>query len=348
MKYHKKLRDYDLPHLGALCERNRVSRGISASLMQERCGVKNVSTITRNFEEFGDLGRKPFREYVQTLQLPGLAKPRNFDYKPLKQEQAEMLMALYDHSRDVDKRQCELGRISFDAIKPEYRGKELDELVNELANEERPAFIMDDLWFIHALNGAVLELFGETPDSESLNAWEAWHVMAAKFHSESRVRKTHTNPDEYFPPTVEYFFQAPNTYRYLFTLQMRTLLLRLLDLSEQHHTGFKEMWYDATCFNIRYELRALTRHLWYQGEEIKTEAGPRLSQEVEITPGNPVRYTLAVWNPVGKAAKEAFAHIHNLSGSQELVYAADKDSSHNFHVNDWLGVKEELEKWECF
>lgn len=332
--------DDTLSHVGALCKRIRESRGVGAVRITAKCGVPYESNITRNFEKLGMTNDQTFDRYVQALQSKDLIDP------PLLDRHAAILRALWRDRKDLKRLQHELAAISFDHIMPQQRGHKLAGLVADLEQLQQPAFIMDDLWFIHALNRSLLDLFGIDPDcSPFLRRWDGWHAIASKFRADSPVRRAHVNTDEVLAPTIVCFLENRRTYPLLFTLQMRQLVRKIIDLSEQQGGEFQIWWRQATSFYLPYHLSSMARTIMYQGQPIRVEPSIRSSREAEIGGGYSARYTLVVWNPSGSDAYEAFTRICGSANSRTIFYAADFDSRREFHVNDWPEVRAAFEQW---
>lgn len=341
IQYREKLWKYDLPHIGALYRRVRESRGVRPAEIARFCGVAEA-TISRNLEEQGKTGSETFNRAIAALQSD-IAQP------PLTQQQARMLHTLYRHSKEkgVHERQCELAALNLDQVNSKQRPRKLDSLVAQLAQEQRPALLMDQLWFIHALNGMLLHLFGTDSSADFFRRWDAWHVIGGLLSADSPIRRAHVNTDEFFPPMVALFFTNEHTYPYLFTLQMRLLIKRLHELSEENNAEFTEWWLRANSFNLPYNLQNLTRTILYQGEPIQVEARLHFRQAVEVEAGHRACYTLLVWNPLGSTAHKAFEQMQRLPQSSQIFYAADFDTAHDFYVNEWPEVAVEIDGWGC-
>lgn len=329
-----------LAHIGALCRHIRASRGVDAAALVRWCGVRHESNITRNFEERGMTSDETFDRYVQALQSKRLVEP------PLMDRQATILRELWRTRKDLKRIQSNLAAISFDHIIPRRRSNAAAELIAELERIDRPAFIMDDLWFIHALNGALLRLFGVDPHrSEFLRRWDGWHVVASKFRADSPVRQAYTTPDLFLPPTIVAFLEDERTYPLLFTLQMRKLIERTITMSEAQGCEFQHWWKQASAFYLPYSLTSLERGIRYQGRPIQVEPWIQSVRSVHVSGEHHVRYALAIWNPIGKDAREAFDDMRASGESGRVIYAADYDRERQFHVNDWPEVRAELDPW---
>jgi transcriptional regulator with XRE-family HTH domain len=327
---NKKIWPHDLLHFGHVCEHIRTSRGISQEEIAKYCNL-NRSAISRL--EDGRASLSTLNGYISALQSELV--PR----RGLTDDQADVLRELYTCSKEVPKRELKLTAIDFDDILPGRRPRALNDLVSKLEQEDRPAMIMDSLWFVHAFNGALLHLFGLHQATEIFHHWTGWHVLGVKFYADSPVRLAHFNPDEYFPPTITQFYLDNRTYPYLFTAQMRCLIKRLDELSEKYKLKFTKWWLQAISFDLDYDLDKLTRTLIYQKERIQTEAYQRMKVEVEVTPGQWVYYMLGIWDPIGSDARKVFEKISHLADSHEIIYAADYDKNHDFHVNNWQELK---------
>lgn len=329
-----------LTHIGALCRHIRASRGVDAAALVRWCGVRHESNITRNFEERGMTSDTTFDRYVQALQSRHLVEP------PLMDRQASILRGLWHGRKDLKQLQRGLAAISFENILPRRRSASAAELIAELEQVGRPAFIMDDLWFIHALNGALLRLFNVDPHrSEFLCRWDGWHVVASKFRADSPIRQAYTAPDLFLPPTIVAFLEDERTYPLLFTLQMRKLVERTIAMSEAHGCEFHRWWRQATAFYLPYSLSSLERGIRYQDRPI--QVAPRIHTTRSVALGGEyyARYALAVWDPIGNDAHEVFDALRAYEDSARIIYAADYDRDRAFHVNDWPEVRGELDAW---
>src|SRR5439155_17114184 len=117
---------------------------------------------------------------------------------------------------------------------------------------------------------------------------------------------------------IALFFTDEHTYPYLFTLQMRLLIKRLYEFSEQHGAEFTEWWLRAMSFNLPYKLQVLTRTILYQREPIQIEATLRFRQAVEVEAEYRTYYTLLAWNPLGIDARTAFEEMQRLPQSRHV------------------------------
>lgn len=330
---------FDLPHLGALCKHLRESRNVLLKAVAQACDVEE-STITK-FEQNGTTSRKTFNQYAKFI---------GSNHPPLKPHQQQLLTHLFENRRLVRTLECELTVLSFDDIVSERRRPAgLTSLLNQLHNETRPAYIMDSLWFIHAVNGALLELFDVTPDSDLLKRWEGWHVVAPKFYNNSPIRPIYANTNEFLPPTLVYFFQYESTYRFLFTLQMRKLIERMLKESADHHLEFHQWWKQVTSFTLPYNSEPMNRTFVYRQKRIQVEPKIVKTQDVRLGSGHPARYILSAWEPWDAEAKDIFRQFQTLKDKREIYYAADYEQkySQKFHVNDWDEIKSASETWLC-
>jgi hypothetical protein len=332
---------YDAEHIGELLKGIRESRDIILDAIAKHCEI-DISAIS-NLESRGV--HKKTRTapcYIKALHSPNVS-PLYLEGKD------DLLLNLYQASKDNLKRQCDFSIVSLDYIKSEDKHRKLTELLQLLEAQERPAFIMDGLWFIHAMNGAVLRLFNIDSDSEFLHNWEGWHVVASKFYPNSPIFRAHYNPDEYFPPTITAFFEAGPTSKLFFTYQMRQLVCRIVALSEAQGLKFQGWWRRAVRLDLDYELKKLTRTIIYKSSNIQTDAHIVASPDIEIEQGYTASYRLAVWNPIGTDALEAYKDIISAPNSREIYFAADyqERSGQKFHVNEWPEVQAEMESWDC-
>lgn len=328
--------EYDLPTIGVLCRHIRRSWTDKEPVDIAKACSFSDSAISRFENGLSHLGKPRFNCYLETVQA---LCPRRLTI-----QQREILRHLYTDSKEIKKRQEELAAIDLEFIKSVSRPETLKNLVNDLGNVDYPAFIMDALWHIHAVNGPLLRLFSIDPDSESLKHWWFWHVLASKFHPKSPVRQAHHQPGEYFEHAIDQFFQNPYTNRFLFTVQTRHLLHKINAFSEPNDFDFAQHWHGAFTFNLRYKTNPFRRLLWYkdnQGNEkiIKAVSVPQEHHEVELAPGYDAFYILAAWYPQDVEARMAFDEVSRTTSRGVKTLFATDFSDGTFHVNSWSEVQ---------
>jgi hypothetical protein len=226
----------------------------------------------------------------------------------------------------------------------------LSELDRLLRTCGRPAFIADPLWFIHALNGPLLNLFGIQPQREGayFRCWEAWHVMGCKFMAHSPIREAHCSYNDYFPPAVDQFYRSISPY--LFTNQARALISRLILLSNANGFRFGSWWHNSVAFRAAYAPEKLRRRVWYQdparlfGERLVLR-GVAERGEMRVVPlcadgSYAVPFWLGVWrgdddDPI---SQQIIDHLHTPLDKSAVFYAADYDMHRDFHANTWPEV----------
>lgn len=345
-----KLCPADLVHLGMLCKRIRESHGVSVQTIAHQCGVSHA-TIDRFEQQRGSTSRATFEQYVQALMSKDVMKP----HQPISAEHAEILNTLYKRYNPRKKEQlqeerCNLAALDFAHMLPSRRSRDLDTLVQKLADEERPALIMDDLWFIHAINGTLLRLFGVEPDDPLFSRWDGWHGLANKLRRDSIVRQAHVNTDEFFPATDTYFFEDDRLYPHLFTPQARHLICEMMHLSEQEDFEFHKWWLQVTSFLLPFKRESLPRTIYSQAQSITLYPVALKMPPVTLPSGYSARFALAVWGSDGSiAAREAFKAAQHgpRKRNPDIYYAADYDTKHEFHVNTWPEVKKQTATWQC-
>ena len=331
---------YGVEHIGHLCKELREARKIGVRELANASGCNQTSLY--KFESGQThLNSNNFKRLVLALQSDKTLPRR------LSTQQGDLLHSLYRHSKDRHERQVEFQSLGFSLLADRNRSKQLAVLVKELEKIKYPAFIMDALWFIHAVNGALLRLFSINPDptlkNSYLRRWEAWHVLATKFTVDSPVRLAHDNPELYFTYTVEQFFTTRYTARFLFTDQMNALLKATNNLSHPHKLKFDDYWQGVMTFTLDYEPR-LVRNLYYKDDEgksstIQTESLARASYEVELGQGHDAVFTLAAWYPASDHddTLRAFEEIDNYDERHKPFFAAtyEREAKTHFHVNEW-------------
>lgn len=332
--------EYDLPTIGVICRHIRSSWTNKKPVDIAKVCPFDDGIISRFENGVSQMRKSYFNCYLDTVES---LCPRRFTT-----QQRDILDSLYSHSKERKKRQDELAAIDLEFIKSNSRPANLKRLVNDLENDDYPAFIMDPLWHIHAVNGPLLRLFSIEPDSILLNRWWFWQVLATKFLPDSPVRKAHQDQKVYFRHAVEQYFQNRFTNRFLFTAQMRHLLHQINEFSEPNKFKFATWWHGAFTFSgDEYKVNPFRRILWYKddrGQEktIKAESVTREAMEVELAPGFYAFYIMLTWYPYEDEAIMAFNEIRRspLKGVKSF-FAADFDDG-SFHVNTWPEVVAEI------
>ncbi len=334
---------YDVAHLGALCKRVREARSISGSVMASLCGAKSTRTITQDFEVNNQLGQQYFEQYVNALQSPEVT------ISPISPVQAQMLIHWYHDRSETSLRErvMQLAAISFEDIHPSnlQRPQELSNLVKKLEQSDHPALIMDDLWFIHALNEAQLNMYNIAPDNDFLHRWEGWHTIAGKVYRGSPVRAAHDAAGQFIPPTIVFFFEYPTTYPFLFTIQTRTFIDRLMTLSETEQHEIHKWWPHLTAFTLPHNTPSVPRQVTINGSSIFTT--PRIERSIAAAVSGSagddrVRYTLVTWELLG-TSNEEFMQSISAHTAQKVYFAHDYDTQRDFHINTWPEVNRQLQ-----
>lgn len=333
---------YDLVHIGVLCKRIRQSRGVEAKEITRRFGL-SPTTINR-IEHNNGASRDSFQQYIAALQ----SAPA---FPPLTTRQAENLLQLYDYSRPqkVLELEAEVAAIALQDIKTAHShwNKSFRDLSDLLKAQNRPALLMDDLWFDHAINGALLQLFDLNAKADYMYQWHTWHSMAIKLNPQMPVLDHHDDFDYVLPPNVQLFFDHGQ--RYLFTTQMRHLVHQLLAISNQHRLKFDCCWEQTITYSFPYEPHTLiTIPRQYAGETgspgIHVEVQVQGVYPITVAEGFTVNYRLMTWNPMPghEYTEKKFEEIRQASNCHCIHYAVDYDRHHTFHVNTWPAVKNAL------
>lgn len=271
---------------------------------------------------------------------------------PISIRQADVLAALHPFSQPskVRLQERELVMLDFREIRVGSRPPMLEKLLNQLRRERRPAYIRDNLWFIHAYNGAIMHLFGLDPsDDQTFASWKSWHVLAPKFFADSAVRTGHVRTTEYFQTVIQAFWY--DLQPYLFTRQARKLIARLHELSEADGLEFDQLWCSVMSFGLEEDPEFFTRVLYdprYRHDKSRVlyaESNDQPYTEVryQIKETFTARYKLVVWNPVDTAARNTFDDIATRSDAWQIIFAADHDRNRDFHVNNWPDVAPYIE-----
>jgi hypothetical protein len=338
--FNEQFYPHDIPHLGALCKQIRVARGLSGQQVAKWCRCKSSATITRDFEIHNQLGKEYFQRWKELFQDPQRVP------MTLSSTQANILQMLYE-GRDEDTqkvRHREVSKLNFKRIHPDNAASHpaLGDLVDKLARTPHPAFIMDDLWFIHAQNEAQLQLYNIEPSSPFLHRWEGWHVIAGKIPTDSPVRIAYDEVGQFVPPSIVYFFQHEYTQRYLFTLPVRQLLYQLFTLSTEHDYEIHKWWSQLLSFTLPYNTISIPRSVTVNGVTLYTNPSIADAVTVELDTGEQVNYILVVWEMIA-ASNPAFEQL-TANTPQRVFYAADYDRRCTFHVTTWPEVQPHLKR----
>lgn len=330
---------HDVPHLGVIFKRIRETRSLSQTDIAKALGVTS-STISK-FESTGRSRRNRIVErYIAVLQSPVLNGVPT--HAPLSAEEAMLLQqsSLAAHNGNGHAYSVQLSAYDFSLLTSPQAPAELRTLTQRLRQTTRPAFICDGLWFIHAVNGAMWNLFSIAPDAPILRRWESWHMIATKFTDPSPIRAAHVSPDNYFPPTIYAFFRS--TLPYLFTPQMRALLAALHQLSAANQMHFSTWWYLASSFNLFFESSQSTRILRRGDRYLHTTIRGLEPCLVPVTANTLVPYFLGVWEPLGMETERAFDNLSGPAAPGDLFFAAHYDVYQTYHVNSWAETANEV------
>ena len=331
----------DIPHVGKLVRTIRKSRGLSQIEFAKLRG-RDRSAINR-FEQGDPVRYDTFVDIIKAFRsksLPRHQRINNIQFNTLKN------MHSYSENRDV------LGNLyaelDFQTIRDAPESLGLEGWIDQLEKTRYPAFIMDSLWFVHATNGALWHLFEsafrdkELKENDFIYNWEAWQVLATKYHADSRVRLAHANRDVYFPPAIVQFFVDEFSSPFFFTYQYRALIDEVVEVSNRHGFQFATWWHNAISFNLPYEGNAFDRILLYKNKKIHVHSEIKDRHKNRIRKGFDVTYHYVIWSPDSADSKAVFGHIATQEGSHDVCYAADFAKNGSFHVNTWPEVQAEI------
>lgn len=262
------------------------------------------------------------------------------------------LVNIVNHSRGQLREglEAELSVIDLSHLQDRGRSSELESLVTQLELETSPAFIMDELWFVHAYNGACFELFGvdyRGRDEDKLRHWQTWHVIGTKFAANSIVREAHITPHRYFKPAVDQFFQ--DVHLYLFTVQVKALTGRIWEVAGSQFSDFEAMWRNAIGFRgEEYPVEHLTRTLRNpenHNRKLEVRFVPVFTRSVTIVPDTrgSTTYKLVKWD-ARDGSGETSRFLRELGQrNRDILFAADyEDENNRFHVNSWQETRDRL------
>ena len=333
--------DGDIPHVGKLVKTIRKSRGLSQTAFAKIRG-RDRSAINR-FEQGDPIRFETFLDIIEAFRSKSLPRHQRITNK-----QFNTLKNMHSYSENRDELGNLYAELDFRTIRDAPESLGLEGWIDRLEKTRYPAFIMDSLWSIHATNGALWHLFESTfrdkelKENDFIYNWEAWHVLATKYHADSRVRLAHANRDVYFPPAITQFFVDEFSNPFFFTCQYRALIDKIVEVSNRHGFRFATWWYNTISLNLPYEGEAFDRTLHYKGKRIHTHSEIKDRHQERIRKGFDVTYHYVVWYPASSDSKAVFDHIARQEGSHDICYAADFDKAGSFHVNTWPDVRAEI------
>lgn len=311
----------DFPkHLGDLCRAIRTrarppGEELTLEEIAEQCYVSQ--SLLSQFEKHNhSLGEEVFECYVKCL---GLAPYHE---------------AMLLHLRVADKRkrvrETRLQNNTFSDI------TKRKDLVDHLRGESFPAYIMDDLWFIYAMNAPLVRLFDLR--DRHLRKWQNWHVIATKFDPESPIRCAHKGRMwVYFTQALLSFYQQVGTY--LFTAQRKALTSRIHEFPSGE---FRRLWMSVATFSIPVPEYELTRKIVHDQDEDPIPM--RLSNdgpwEYEVVEGHRVQYSMVIWRPGDSDAERVCADIRKSVKPEDIRFATEYIQDYN----SWPDVRTALDK----
>jgi transcriptional regulator with XRE-family HTH domain len=313
------------PTLGQLCRQVRQARGVTQAQVARLAGLP-PSTVKR-FEE-GTLPREStFDAYLAALAAPETAEP-------LKAQQVAFLRQAFAAARAARANEAAYLSVSFQEIRRRTCPAPLTQLVQKLACHPHPGLIRDELYFIHAFNGRLLEMLRMPPDDPALDQWETWHILATSFSPTSALGLSRVG-DTFAQVLVSHFMRA--CLPMLFTVQMQCLLDRLTALAP----GVFEAWWRAgATLLLAQPLYDLPRPIRLGDEVRSASVRPTDTVQVELWPGNRAVFTLIAWLPAGPEHPLPPGRVP----AGQVAYAADHDRRRTLHVNDWPEVRTALHR----
>ena len=325
-----KLWNYDLSHVGRLFRYIREARKMEQKEIAALSGTASLSNdMISKLETELSMSRTTIDGYLEVLQS------ENVGHTPLSDEDVEIIRSLVTHSKERDSREQLLRE--FNPRMTRSSGERvIKQLVSRMRKMDGPALIMDPLWCIHAINGALLRLFDLSPNSNYLEGWDAWHALGTKITSHSPAVNAHSSVS-FFSYSVSQYFRNEHVNQFLFTPQMRSLIYRLHQLSESNNSEFSARWIQAITFTDAYKESELKREMkcTLHGKLYEFSAYPIVYEAKELRPGAGAYFTLAGWEPVDEG-QQAFEVIAGMENSSEIYYAARYDSQDEpLHPNDW-------------
>lgn len=337
---------HDMPHFGILFRHIRETLGLKQSKLADHISV-DVATVNR-FEKLGTTQPDTVKSIIAALNAPALTK--GLSRHTLTENDIQLLQSIYSSFLEKKTKEIQLAAIDFELVVSSYCPDSLRQQIQKMRSCGFPAFLIDPLWFIHAINGAGLQVFGLDPEAEYMNRWEFWHVLGTKFAKDSPVRTAHASIDDYFPPSVDVFFKS--TTPYLFTIQMRSLLSKLHQMSSENSYEFSRSWQSACTFNLPYVSDPRSRKLVYKKTKADVTSEDDEDTKIHVTSeydapirvkfssDNTISFMLGQWKPVEPESRtqRILEEIWKSPTGSKVFFAADYDRQKTFHANYWPSV----------
>jgi hypothetical protein len=318
-------------HIGRVCGtirqiQERINGRPSRKEMALACNC--TDSMIRLFENGNrllsddDEAEGKFTLYLEELGLPS--------------ESAALLKQMYDSQRDQVDLDAKLNDYGFDriAVPNKITHPQLPPLVERLRKERLPAYIADELWFIHAFNAPIIRLFDL--ERRHLELPLMWHVITTKYFDQSPIRNRHKTPrNRYFTQAVELFFEA--IAKYFFTQQATNLRECLFQLSPEEF--WWKQWVPLVLMQTRDWEEEKTRDITFKTsgqEELTTwELGQSVEGPVKVNTllGSSLEYRLVYWRPVGKATESIQQQIADEAVGKPVEFA------------DSYGIPYDVKKW---
>ena len=322
-------------HPGLICKRarenfssidiNDMARSIGYGSKAER--QHDVQKYVRNFEK-GEfvLPEDKFERYLRQLDLNPYA--------------TRTLKNIYYSYKTKIKDEARLGHYSFEYVTNHRNFPELSPMVNMLIELNQPAMIVDDLYYVHAMNGAMVELY--QIKENHLQKPEAWHSVVVKYQADKKhpIIQAHPKYHEYFyDQEIGRFFGSTN--QFFFTSQYQNLIKFACKFSPK---WFANDWKKLVLLTQIPKEPELVRPFRYRDKHIQITFVH--NEEVEIYPvknkekEHTLRYKLVELRPCGENADEISKQI-NENKSNKPVFAVNyvKD----YTVNDWCNLLQKNE-----
>ena len=180
--------------------------------------------------------------------------------------------------------------------------------------------------------------------------WDTWHLLSAKFASDSPIRRAQDGSNTFLHSTTTEFFHVAGPY--LFTVQGQALLNRLIALSRHEGYSFHNWWRPATAFALPLDPERLRRDIWITiggQRKLLRVSGDELRlgdvQVDEVSNRNDTTHTfwLGVWDGADDESREQIIHLEGSVPNHQIFFTADFDRDNTFNVNHWAEVVPYLE-----
>lgn len=295
-------------HPGTLCKALRQVREPLGQLHGQTSFAKACGVSERMLKYFENgerlLSDEAFNLYLKSLYLTESDKKR--------------LQSMYRSYQNKTKLENRLGYYGVDEI---TRNKYLLPYLRKIESSPEPAYIADELMFIHAMNRAFAQMF--YLDTSLLEDAHSWHSMIAEFYPSSPIRKF-SESSFYFVSSFSVRMFQETLETNFFAKQSLALQQALLDLSP---AVYGKHWLATMMMTLPDYPKDVIRDIYYNGSSSQWQIRKSSPILVPLTNGPLLAYHVITWDPVDAEAKN-MREMFTRTGKPSVIFAQDYAIDH--------------------